>query len=87
VEWLGSTIRDLRSLPEYAGPINELRENDEQNRTYRLVYVATFDEAVYILHVFNKKSAHGIATSKSDQEVISRRFEEAKRMHAERTGK
>lgn len=111
VEWLGSTLRELRGLPEpvqdnlgfalfeiqigkrpasaksYSGSIQELREHDDQNRTYRLVYVATFDEAVYVLHVFAKKSTQGISTLKHDQDLIAERYKEARRMHAERVEK
>jgi phage-related protein len=62
-----------------------LRENDGQNKTYRLVYIAAFDEAVYVLHVFNKKSTQGIATPRKDQALIEERFAEAKRLHEARS--
>jgi phage-related protein len=38
----------------------------------------------YVLHVFQKKSKHGIATPKPDMELIRRRFAEAERLHRER---
>jgi phage-related protein len=70
------------SAKTYSGAIQELRESDDQHRTYRLVYVAIFKEAVYVLHAFNKKSSSGIATGKHDQNLILERFKEAERLHA-----
>ena len=44
---------------------------------YRAVYAAHFENAVYVLHVFQKKSKRGIATPKSDVDLINKRFAEA----------
>jgi phage-related protein len=51
---------------------------------YRAVYTAYFDDAIYVLHVFQKKSKSGIATPRHEIEVIRRRFAEAERHHRER---
>jgi phage-related protein len=48
---------------------------------YRAVYTAQFADAVYVLHVFQKKSTSGIATPKPDMELIRRRYAEAERHH------
>ena len=58
----------------------------ERHRTdaFRAVYTAHFAEAIYVLHVFQKKSKQGIATPKPDMELIRRRFAEAERLHRER---
>jgi phage-related protein len=66
----------------YLGGIDELRQDDDQNRTYRVMYIATFEECVYVLHAFVKKSADGIKTPKHDKDLIADRYEEAKRRHA-----
>ena len=42
--------------------------------TYRAVYTVKFKEAIAVLHVFQKKSTHGIKTSKHDVELIKNRF-------------
>ena len=47
--------------------------------TYRAVYMAHFQNVVYVLHVFQKKSKSGIATPKHQIELIRRRFAEAER--------
>src|SRR5205823_5582300 len=40
----------------------------------------------YVLHVFQKKAKHGIATSKRDLNLIRTRLEQATRLHAENEG-
>jgi phage-related protein len=52
--------------------------------TYRAVYTAHFENAVYVLHVFQKKSKSGIATPKHEIELIRRRLAEADRYYRER---
>lgn len=42
--------------------------------TYRAVYTVRFKEVIAVLHVFQKKSTHGIKTSKQDVELIKNRF-------------
>jgi len=51
---------------------------------YRAVYTAHFDTAVYVLHVFQKKSKTGIATPKKDIDLIRQRYAEAERHYKER---
>ena len=49
--------------------------------TYRAVYTVKFVGAVYVLHAFQKKAKHGVATSRHDIELIRSRLETARRMH------
>lgn len=46
--------------------------------TYRAAYVIRFPECVYLLHVFQKKSASGIATPRPDKATIEARWQAAK---------
>ena len=55
-----------------------------QSDAYRAVYTAHFDDAVYVLHVFQKKSKSGIATPKHEIDLIRKRYAEAERRHRER---
>lgn len=57
---------------------------DHDGDTYRAVYTVRFTDAVYVLHAFKKKSKHGIATPKSDIELIKRRLRDAEADHTER---
>lgn len=47
---------------------------DFSGNTYRAIYRAQFDDAVYVLHVFQKKSRHGIETPREDSELICKRL-------------
>jgi len=40
-----------------------------------------FNDQVYVLHAFQKKSKKGIATSQSDIELIRRRLTQAEALH------
>jgi phage-related protein len=51
--------------------------------TYRAVYTVGFKHAVYALHVFKKKAKKGIATPKSDIDMIERRPVAAAEHHRE----
>ena len=50
---------------------------DDAGGTYRAVYTVRFREAVFVLHVFQKKSKRGIATPQADMEVIRQRLKVA----------
>ncbi|HEX3673698.1 MAG TPA: type II toxin-antitoxin system RelE/ParE family toxin [Rhizomicrobium sp.] len=52
--------------------------DDYDGDTYRAVYTVRFAQAVYVLHAFQKKSKHGIATPKAELEMIERRIRRAK---------
>jgi phage-related protein len=57
--------------------------DDFDGDTYRAVYTVRFEEAVYALDAFQKKSKKGIATSKADLDRIKARLKRAEEMHAE----
>lgn len=60
----------------------ELIENDSRG-TYRAVYTVRFPEAVFVLHVFQKKSASGIRTPRPDTKLIAARLAAATRLAKE----
>lgn len=110
VIWLGSSRKDLVSLPmgvrklfghalDFAqrggrhdaaralkgfggAGILEIIEQGQGN-TYRAVYTVKFKEAVYVLHVFQKKSKKGISTPKPDMDIIRARLKVAERLSKE----
>jgi len=81
----GQSIRDVQfgDTPENAKPLKvkgfggasvlELSE-DSDHSTYRAVYTVRFALAVYVLHVFQKKSKSGITTPKKDVDLIKSRL-------------
>lgn len=50
---------------------------DDAGGTYRAVYTVKFEEAVFVLHCFQKKSKRGIATPKADMDIIRARLKVA----------
>ena len=99
--WVGSSKRDLLSLPEpvveffgYAlyfaqdgkkheqakplkgfGSAGVLEVVEDWDRsTYRAVYTVRFKAAVFVLHVFQKKSTRGTATPKTEIDLIRERL-------------
>jgi Phage-related protein len=56
--------------------------DDFDGNTYRAVYTVRFAQAVYALHVFQKKSHKGIATPKQDIELVKARLKRAEAHYA-----
>ena len=52
--------------------------------TYRAVYTVQFRDAIYVLHVFQKKSRRGIATPRKDMDLIRSRLVFAEYDYADR---
>jgi phage-related protein len=59
---------------------------DYRGDTYRAVYTVKFEEAIYVLHVFQKKSPKGIKTAHMDVELVSRRLKLASEDYKARYG-
>jgi phage-related protein len=47
---------------------------DHDGNAYRAVYTVRFAKAIFVLHAFQKKSKKGIATPKSDIDLIKQRL-------------
>ena len=60
---------------------------DFDGDTYRAVYTVRFREAIYVLHVFQKKSPKGIRTARSDTDLVERRLRVAREDYEARYGK
>ena len=80
LEWVGSALDDLREFPQEArneaghqlhrSGVRELRIHT--NREHRVFYVVRFDDAVYVLSAFEKKSQK---TPKSELELGRTRYQ------------
>ena len=57
---------------------------DLDGDTYRAVYTVKLADAIYVLHVFQKKSKRGIATPKVDVDLIRSRLKLAEQQSKER---
>ena len=56
---------------------------DDAGGTYRAVYTVKFEEAVFVLHCFQKKSKRGIASPKVDMDLIRARLKVAEALAKE----
>jgi len=80
---LGAKHMDAKVLTGFGGAgVMEVVAND-LGGTYRAVYTVRLKSAVYVLHVFQKKSKRGIETPKSDMDKIERRMKAAIDHHKE----
>lgn len=78
---LGETPSDAKPLKGFGGAgVLELVKFHERG-TYRAVYAVRFATRVYVLHAFQKKSKHGIATPKREIDLIKERLKIAQRLH------
>ena len=68
----GLSADDVKPMPTIGAGVMELRIWDEAG-TFRVVYVAKFGDAVYVLHCFKKKTPQ---TSQPDIELARKRFKE-----------
>lgn len=56
---------------------------DFDGDTYRAVYTVKLAGVIYVLHAFQKKSKHGLATPKQDIDLIEKRLKRAKEHYKE----
>lgn len=61
---------DWKPFDDVGAGVREVRIRDGQG-IYRVMYVAKFEEAIYVLHCFQKKTQ---ATSKQDKEIAASRY-------------
>jgi phage-related protein len=66
----GLEPEDWRAFDEAGTGTREIRIR-ESSGIYRVMYVAKFEEAVYVLHCFQKKVQ---ATSKRDKDIAEARY-------------
>jgi phage-related protein len=66
---------DVKAMPTIGKGVEEIRIWDESG-TFRVIYTARLGDAVYVLHVFQKKTQ---ATSKRDLEIAKLRFSQLMR--------
>jgi phage-related protein len=76
---VGEKAANSKPLAGFKGVL-EIRDNF-QGDTYRAIYTVKFHEVVYVLHAFQKKSKKGIATPKSEIDLIERRLKKAVEHH------
>jgi phage-related protein len=68
---------DWKPMPTVGPGVNEIRVHVEGE--HRVIYAARLRHAIYVLHVFQKKSRK---TSRADIDLARARFQEALRLEA-----
>ncbi len=71
----GLEPHNWKPMPSVGPGVREIRIKDE-NEIYRVIYIAAFEEAVYVLHAFQKKTQK---TRKSDIDLAKNRLKALKR--------
>ena len=66
----GLEPEDWKPFDDVGAGTKEIRIKDSQG-IYRVMYVAKFEEAVYVLHCFQKKTE---ATTKHDKDIAEARY-------------
>jgi phage-related protein len=80
---MGARHVDAKPLKNIAGGVLEV-VSDHRGDTFRTVYTVKLEKAVYVLHAFQKKSKHGIATPQSELELVKQRLKRAIEIDRER---
>jgi phage-related protein len=76
----GGKHQDAKPLKGYGGAGVLEVVTDYRGDTFRAVYTVRFADAVYVLHVFQKKSKRGAKTPQQDEKLIEWRMREAERI-------
>ena len=79
---IGGTPLNMKPWKGLGSGVYELLE-DHRGDTYRAVYTVRFAEAMYVLHVFKKKSKSGIKTPLPDIRKVDSRMKDAERHYEE----
>lgn len=57
--------------------------DDSEGDTYRAIYTVRFEDSIYVLHFFQKKSKRGISTPRQDIDLIRSRLALAEQAQTE----
>ncbi|HEY9684564.1 MAG TPA: type II toxin-antitoxin system RelE/ParE family toxin [Oculatellaceae cyanobacterium] len=79
----GGEPDDFKPMPTVGSGVNEIRVADD-GLQYRLIYIAKFEEAVYVLHVITKKKTQ--KTSTHDIQLAKQRYGELVQMRKLQAG-
>jgi len=76
----GGKHRDAKAMRGFGGAGVVEVVADHRGDTFRSIYTVRFARAVFVLHVFQKKSKTGIATPKFEMAMIKNRLHEAEKL-------
>jgi phage-related protein len=76
-----SSVKPLKGF-KGAGVLEIIEDYD--TNTYRVVYTLRFKDVIYVLHAFQKKSKHGVATPQKEIDPIETRLKRAEEDYGRR---
>jgi phage-related protein len=76
----GGKHRDTKALSGFGGGSVVEAIADHRGDTFRAVYTVRLEDAIFVLHAFQKKSKTGRATPRRDMELIEQRLREAEKI-------
>lgn len=79
---MGGKHLDAKPLKNLGSGVLEV-VSDHQGNTFRTVYTVRFEKAIYVLHAFQKKSKHGIATPVGVMRLLAQRLQRATEIERE----
>jgi phage-related protein len=79
----GGKHRDAKALSGFGGAGVVEIAKDYRGDTFRAVYTLRYAGAVFVLHVFQKKSKIGRETPRRDMDLIKQRLREAEQIAKE----
>lgn len=83
----GGKHKDAKPLAGFGGAsVLEVVQSDG-NGTFRTMYTVQFEEVVYVLHAFQKKSKAGIKTPKQEMDLVKKRLAAVQQLHKDRLAK
>jgi phage-related protein len=83
---LGRKAPYAKALKGFGGASVQEVVDDFDGNTYRAVYTVGFAGVVYMLHAFQKKSKHGVATPKVELDLIDQRLRRAREDYRQWSG-
>ena len=67
----GGEPGDFKPMPAVGAGVHEIRCHDKASGAFRVMYVAKFANAIYVLHAFQKKTQR---TAKYDIDLAAKRY-------------
>jgi phage-related protein len=72
----------VRPMPSIAGGVFELKDADK-SKWYRVIYMARYEDTIYVLHCFTKDTARteksDLATAEARWKLVQRRLREERK--------
>lgn len=82
----GETHEDAKPYKHHGSGVFEV-VGDYRSSTFREVYTVRYEEVVFVIHIFQKKSKKGSEVPKEDKELIEQRLKWAEQIYKEQYGK